>query len=266
MKSSTTDLYEIGPYIARAKSLIDEDTQVSLRYAALELRFTFEHIAYRQLQQYGTIIPSGIVGTWKPDQIVRLLASFDPTSISEGELSFAIPSKDGSPAADWMVLGQTKGIPWRRFRSYYQKLGSFLHAPAPPQAGHERRPLSKDLFQDIVTALESVMTASLILAIQNVVSAQCECGTIIHIGEPEFSDGETISCPNTKCNLPSIKHITNDGAKTLQKLKLISMKCQKCEARIPIYPEKIWAPIKCIHCSVTYRLNLSFTGAYQVEE
>lgn len=266
MKTSQTDLYGIAPYLSRAKILIDEDTQTSLRYAALELRFSFEHIAYRQLQQYGTVIPSGVIGTWKPDQIVRLLASFDPTSDNEGELSFAIPPKDGSPPADWIALGKTKGIPWRRFRSYYQKLGSFLHAPAPQQAGHERKHLSKDFFQDIIAALESVMTTSLILAIQNVVSAQCECGTTIHIGESEFSDGETISCPNTKCNLPFIKQITDEGTKTLQRLKLISMKCQNCEARIPIYPEKIWAPIKCNHCSVTYHLNLSFTGAYQVEE
>lgn len=223
MKSESTDLYGIAPHIDRAKDLLNQDTETSLRYAALELRLSLEYIAYRQLQQYGDVFPSGVIGTWKPDQIVRLLASFDPISENEGELSFAIPPSNGGMPTNWMSLGNTKAIPWRKFRSYYQKLGSFLHAPAPKRAGPERKPLSKDLFQDVVEAIENVMTASLIMAIQNVISAHCECGTIIHIGEAEFIEGETLSCPNTKCNLPYIKRISEDGVNTLERLKLLAL-------------------------------------------
>ncbi|MGG2731366.1 hypothetical protein [Pseudomonas aeruginosa] len=253
------DMYGITPYLERAKTLKDSGEEHGLRYAALELRFCMEMIAYRQLQQYGDVFPGSMVGLWKPDQILKLLASFDPVAGTGGELSFAHLTEDGSVPTEWMPLGKSRTIPWRKFRKLYNKLGSYLHAPAPKQAGGEAKSLSGESFREIIVALEEVMSATLILAVKAVISAKCDCGTFVYIGQSEFDDNELVVCTNTKCNSIYAKVLNEQGEQVLDRVKVLALTCQGCNARVPFPPEHVWAPIRCPCCSRIHRLNLAFT-------
>lgn len=259
------DMYGITPYLERAKTLKDSTEEHSLRYAALELRICMEMIVYRQLQQYGDVFPGSIIGVWKPDQILKLLASFDPVASTSGELSFAPLTEDGSVPTAWMPLGKSRTIPWKKFRKLYNKLGSYLHASAPRQAGAEAKPLTGESFREIITSLEDVMSATLILAVKAVISAKCDCGTFLYIGQSEFDDGELVVCTNTKCNSLYAKAVNEKGDQILERIRVMVLTCQGCKAKVPFPPERVWEPIRCPSCLRTHRLNLAFTTTQLAE-
>lgn len=253
------DLYGIAPYLERAKELILSGEEHSLRYACLELRFCLELVAYRQLKQYGEVIPGNIIGIWKADQIIKLLASFDPLSDAQGEISVGIPNASGELPDQWISIGNTRPISWRKFRTFYNKLGSYLHAPESKQEGVEGKPLKRKSLADIVSSLEIVAQSTIILATKNIIHAQCECGNILYVGESEFNDDNPVQCGNTKCNSLFIKQTAESGEKVLSPMQAIIFKCI-CEAKIPVVPERVWAPIRCPNCQITYRINLAFSS------
>lgn len=257
-------IHEYGPNLLQAKKLIEQGDDNSLRYACLELRHCFEIIAYRQLQQYGDALPGNIIGEWKPDQIVKMLASFDPITSQAGRLSIAAHDANGQPG-EWRDLGETKVIPWRKFRVFYNKLGSYLHATPPEGFGKARKPLTAESLQEIMESLEHVLSATIVLAVKNIISAKCKCGTLMHIGEDEFSTPDVVICSNRKCNSIWAKAVTENNEKVLEPIDSIVFKCP-CEATTPIPYDQIWRPFTCRNCSKKYKLNLGYCRALEYED
>ena len=255
------DLYGIKPYLDRAKKLINESDEHLVRYACLELRFCFELIAYRQLQQYGEKIPGSIVGQWKPDQIIKLLASFDPTSVQGGSISISniLSAPDALPT-EWNPVGESKAIPWNIFRKYYQTLGSYLHTPMTSKA--QRKPINKITLNAMIAEIENVMTATVILALHQTINATCDCGQTIFIGEKEFEDGELARCANKKCGLYWHKVTLPSGEQVLKPAKDITFKC-KCDALMQVPVVDVWKRFSCRNCRSTYRVNLGYSEIVQ---
>lgn len=255
------DLFEISPHLDRAKELIERDEVHYLRYACLELRFCFELIAYRQLSQYGDVIPGSLSKEWKPDRIIRTLASFDPLSDQSGKMDIGCASPDGSLPEEWHAVGNTQAICWREFRKYYNKLGSYLHATRDSGGS---KPLQSQSLAKMIADLERVRSATLILATKNIINANCDCGNTVHIGEFEFENDEFAVCGNIKCNALYRKLVTEEGEKVLVPVKVITATCE-CEAKIPVPLDKVWAPFRCSNCSASYRLNLRYTRLERAE-
>jgi hypothetical protein len=257
------DLYRITPYLARAKHLLEQPDEASLRYAALELRFAMEAVVYRQLQEYGAVIPGSVASKWKPDQLLKLLISFDPTSNQGGDLSFAIAGPDVLPQ-DFKSLGQTKAIPWKEFRTNYNKLGSYLHAP---QSNPKKKPktLTKEAFTTIISRLEDCTKATVIFAFKAIISAQCDCDNMLYVGQSEFDNDELVVCSNTMCNRLWQKKTTTEGKKVLERVDIITFRCADCQAFIRVLPELIWQPIRCSNCTCAFRINLALSTATRIE-
>ena len=258
------DLYRITPNLERAKSLLEQPDEPSLRYAALELRFAMETVVYRQLQEYDDVIPGSLMGKWKPDQILKLLISFDPLSNQGGEIAFAIQGPEQIPK-DFQPLGQTKAIPWKEFRSHYNKLGSFLHAAAPKTSAKKSSPLTKDSFMKIIASLEECTTATAIFAFKAIISARCHCDNMLYIGQGEFDNDELTVCSNLKCNSLWQRRKTEDGQQVLDRVEVITFRCADCEAYIRVQPAQIWQPIRCQNCSCSFKINLALSSATRLE-
>jgi hypothetical protein len=257
------DLYRITPYLERAKHLLEQPDDASLRYAALELRFAMETVVYRQLQEYGDVIPGSVARNWKPDQLLKLLISFDPTSNKGGDLSFAIEGPDVLPH-DFKSLGKTKAISWAEFRKNYNKLGFYLHAP---QSNPKKKPkaLTKEAFTHIISILEDCTTATVILAIKAIISAQCDCDNMLYVGQSEFDNDELVVCSNTKCNRLWQKKTTTEGKQVLERVDVITFRCADCQAFIHVLPELIWQLIRCSNCTCAFRINLALSTATRIE-
>lgn len=248
------DIYRINPYLERAYKLISEGSDESLRYAALEFRFCFETIAYRQLAQYKEKHPGSIIGIWQPDQILKLLASFDPTSNLEGEISFAIQDELNGTPTNWMHIGSTKPIPWKAFRKLYNKLGSYLHV----NNGCQHTLLKPESFKEIIECLENSKKATMIVAFNQTINATCECGQILYVGATEFDNDQLEVCRNTKCNSLWKKSRNDNGDAILEPVNTMTIKCA-CEAPVRIRLDRIWAPHRCRSCHATYHFNLAFS-------
>ncbi|MNH16855.1 hypothetical protein D3C79_765050 [compost metagenome] len=219
------------------------------------MRFCFEIVAYRQLKQYGDIIPGTLVKEWRADKIIKLLASFDPTSDQTGKVAIGAENDPDNEPETWIDIGTIESISWKKFRKYYSKLGSFLHAPKDSTA---KSPLASSL-DEILRELARVESNSIIVAIKEVRHADCpDCQTRVFVGESEFGGEDLIVCSNTKCNLPFVTLITDDGEKRLVPVTVLSFPCE-CSARIPVRREAIWAPFSCPNCFKEYRVNLAAT-------
>ncbi|UXL40553.1 hypothetical protein N7D90_10550 [Pseudomonas fragi] len=254
------DFYGITASIERAKALMASGEDHSLRYACLELRFCLETIAFRQLQQYGDTLPGDVIGKWQADQVIRRLASFDPQSDVEATLAFGVPKEDGSRPDEWIDFCKTKPISWRKFRKYHNKLGSFLHVPIPPKNTSdqiEKKVLTADSLNEIVSSIEAVADSTAILAVKLVIQAQCPCGNTLFVGDSEFENDEIVVCSNTMCNSLFLKHTNEASEQVLLPLKTVVFTCE-CKAKVPVELGKIWSPIRCPNCHITHRVNLAF--------
>ncbi|OIN50961.1 hypothetical protein [Pseudomonas costantinii] len=250
------DLYGVKDYLERAKKLLNDSGQHSFKYACLELRFCLEIIAYRQLEQFGDEIPGSIVGQWKPDQIIRKLASFSPESEFDGVLSIGSSNSVDTLPDEWEEAAESKAIRWRVFRKHYNKLGSYLHAPMKFKDGERHVPSGN--LDEIISDIEHVLSATVILAVKSIINAVCECGEAVCIGQFEFEDDELVRCNNKSCGLFWKKVTREDGGQVLQHAKAVVFRCG-CEATMSVPVDRVWDRFSCRGCHATYRLNLGLS-------
>lgn len=62
----------------RAKELLIQESEESLRYACLELRYCIESIAYEYLKLNEKRVPEDVLGTWQPKKVMEILLQYDP--------------------------------------------------------------------------------------------------------------------------------------------------------------------------------------------
>lgn len=251
-------LYNIAERLSTAKELISRGDDASLIYAALELRFCLESVAYQNLAAYGEDVSTELAREWRPDQIIKMLAAFDPNSDQTASFSISVtpPPKDLDFASsdlkaafkdkDFLPIGEAKRIPWGKFRSYYNSLGSFLH-------------LRKDLtnarpkierLRVLIAELEEVASSTLIAASKDLATGKCvDCGHVLILGPAEQAGDKPVFCPNTKCN-SSYLAIKGDPERRVQKVEALGLRCE-CEAIVPILPERLLKPAVCPACGST---------------
>lgn len=255
------DLFNISKKLDRAKELLSSDDESDFKYACLELRFCLETVAFRQLKQYGDIIPGTLAKEWRADQIIKTLASFDPTSDQSGDISIGEGSDPDVVPEKWQSIGEVQTIKWTKFRKYYNKLGSYLHAPKEPEAN----PPGKSTLDDIIRELDRVTTCTAIVAYKEVRIADCpKCGTRVYVGECEFENEQLVVCGNTKCGQLFKKVVNDQSSKVLIPVDVIWFKC-KCGARIPVRLDAIWKPFNCGDCFKKFRVNLGYSEVLELD-
>ena len=251
-------LYNIAERLSTAKELISRGDDASFIYAALELRFCLESVAYQNLAAYGEDVSTELAREWRPDQIIKMLATFDPNSDQTAsfcisvtplpeDLDFASTDlKAAFKDKDFLPIGEAKRIPWGKFRSYYNSLGSFLH-------------LRKDLtnarpkierLRVLIGELEEVASSTLIAAGKDLATGKCvDCGHVLILGPAEQAGDKPVFCPNTKCN-SSYLAIKGDPERRVQKVEALGLRCE-CGAIVPILPERLLKPAVCPECGLT---------------
>jgi len=250
-------LYQIADHLEKAKTFLAQSDESSLLYAALELRFCLESVAYQNLAAYGEDVSAELAREWRPDQIIKMLATFDPNSDQTASFSISVTplpedldfASSGLRGAfndrNFLPIGEAKRIPWGKFRSYYNSLGSFLH-------------LRKDLtnakpkiekLRGLIAELEEVASSTLIAAGKDLATGKCDCGQVLILGPAEQAGDKPVFCPNTKCN-SSYLAIKGDAERRVQKIQALGLRCE-CDAVIPFSAEKLLKPAVCPACGST---------------
>lgn len=257
-------LYDIADRIARAKGMVEEGEYYSFLYAVLELRFCFEFIAYKNLAAYGEFVSLEIAKEWRPDKVIQLLAEFDPWSSDTAEFAISktmsdverVASTEGScegvEGEGFIPVGVARRIPWRKFRRHYNALGSFLH-------------LGKDLdnvlptrqkLNELIASLEDVASSSIIAAVTDVATAQCDCGEVLVLGPAQRSGGKAIFCPSVRCNRTYVV-IKDDPENRIALVQDVGFPCAQCEAIVRFTPERLLKPATCPSCKAVVRVLFS---------
>ncbi|UMZ10627.1 hypothetical protein I9018_24530 [Pseudomonas sp. MPFS] len=255
------DLFNISNQLDRAKRLSSSNDEADFKYACLELRFCLEIVAYRQLEQYDDVIPGVLANEWRADKIIKTLASFDPTSDQSGDISIGEGTDPDVLPEIWHSIGTVQSIKWKKFQKYYNKLGSFLHAPKDPAAS----PPNNSSLDEIIRELERVTASTAIVAFKNVRHADCpKCGNKVYAGDGEFEGNEIVVCGNNKCGQLFQKMIDEQGNKVLTIVDTIFFKCA-CDARIPVRLDTIWKPFNCGACFKKFRVSLGCSAIVELD-
>ncbi|MCE3261563.1 MAG: hypothetical protein K0R43_642 [Pseudoduganella sp.] len=179
----------------RARLALAAREDSNLRYAALELRMALECLVYERAQSYKEELSNKRLSTWQPKQLLNILLELNPNADKTSTISFGLEEEKGVPAKEMKLLGTDRVISLKEIKEYYDRLGSYLHAPTIEQAmqgkgspGQKLRKSCEDLSNIIDSSLRSPVWNS---DFKMTTSIDCEdCGTKIirrvHKGQDRF--------------------------------------------------------------------------------
>lgn len=147
----------------RAKELLSVGHAHSLRYAAIELRMVFESLIYERANNYKLELPIEKINTWQPKQILEMLIKIDPLANQDMTLSVGVEESYGVESKDMKTIGSETALSLKDIKKYYNKLGSYLHAPTIKQLteGKDFNPeKTRNRCIEIVEILEKVLASS----------------------------------------------------------------------------------------------------------
>ena len=244
-------MINLKPSIRTIEKFLNEGSDASLTYAALECRLAIELICYERLRLAHDYISHDDLNKWQPKDIVNILIQeVDSEAASTFTLSISKESRpDGAPeptpeeyqAMEFVPIGTQVGFNPRKLGQLWNALANL--------ALHISLPVSKDDsvvrygdFQKIQTkvlaALEEIKRidgGTLISSgMGEEVSFECKCGVRNKRRLGLLRNGQTISCINPQCS-ESYDYVESDmsfGRRTFE------ITCQACGAKRDIPMKK----------------------------
>lgn len=256
------DIYGIRDGLDRARALLTTGREDERAYAALEIRFCMEAIAYRQLDSYGPAIMSQLMKEWNPSRIVRMLTLFDEHSDQPAQFAIAVnlPDDFEVPAEeadnDWgdrvknlefVPVGDANRLPWKKFRNAYSSLGSFVHLG---KNGERAFPTVQKL-EEILTMLDHVADSTVIAAMNNYGTATCRCGTLLVLGPKHQSGTENIYCTNYRCK--AVFQAIPEKPGTMSEIGQVLLPCP-CGGKVAFKSDSMLAMERCENCGSSVRV------------
>ena len=227
-------------HAARAATLLESGGDEALRYAALELRMAMEAIAYDKLRVYARRLPSEVLDKWQPPQAMRALLLFEPRAMHSKRVRYAAQGPDGQPPGPWIELGEHRSFDITWLRKAYNKIGSYLHQPAPFRAACEPDPstLRADL-REILAEVKQVAESRLDGALVTAITFQCAaCDAWVVCNEEGVKATQRAVCLDASCSAEHVATFAADGTVTFH-LIATDFDCVKCSAKIPVEDRRL---------------------------
>ncbi len=254
--------HEAMRHLDKAKKLLAKGDDDELRYAALELRYSIEHLYYKFIPSFKKELPDDVLEgkAWRPADIIDMISDLEPTIASDTILSIGPEKAPGIPGEQKYVLGKQSGIGKDLIRKAYHALGSYLHARV-DQEVHDPQRLRRRL-EKIVPMLERYRGDRVISSGFGVKSNMpCTyCGrTIVKRLQPEKPES-IIQCPNRNCQ--ALYKVANDSANGALWTPIEqAISCQTCKTDnwFPVHELQTGvsqrATFECVKCKTKYRLE-----------
>jgi hypothetical protein len=206
-------MIKLQPAIDRIKSLLDQDTEASVTYAALEARLAIERVVYDRLRQRHEYISHEQLKKWQPGGVINsLISEVDPyltqtmiLSISKGPVDSSTKPED----QEYVQIGTEIGFDSKKIVKLWNALARLaLHIRLPeskddkiPEYGNKREIALKveEVLSELARLEMSTMTLSGIPDGGNV-SFVCTCGVNNKRRAKLLKHGQYVYCINPKCN------------------------------------------------------------------
>jgi len=189
----------------RAAGELKSGDDIRLRYATLELRTAIEALAYERVLMYEDELPISELATWQPKRVFETLLKIDPYADQTSSIRMAKESAPGVPSEPLQELGTERVISIREIKKYYDKLGSYLHAPTVHQIANDSQTSPEKMrirCEEIREILDKVL-ASPIYSVNFKISATIECSEcgkpIVSRMPPDQAESQHVNCRDTKC-------------------------------------------------------------------
>jgi Zn finger protein HypA/HybF involved in hydrogenase expression len=237
-------MISLRPIIERIKALVDEDTDSSITYAALEARLALEKVCYDRLRQAHDYISHNQLRRWQPHAVVtQLMAEVDPYVAEDRRLMMsrdpAIPGVDPD-ADDYVEVGTEIGFNPKLIGEMWNALsGLALHVKLPANKNHrisdygDRDRTRKKIVQ-VVAELEKLSKSTMSFSgFGKEVSFACACGETNRRRAALLSNDQLIHCLNPDCKM-TWKTLLEGDEFTFES-QSIPINCEKCtdENHIP---------------------------------
>ncbi len=240
--------------IATIKKLLEENTDASLTYAALECRLALEFICYARLKISHDYISHADLRAWQPKQIIdALIKEVDPRAGSTFTLSISQEPLE-SGAADlaaeefatmnWVKLGTQIGFDPKKLGKLWNKLANAaLHVAIPKNSSDEISRYGdpnriRDAVVEALIEIERIDEGTINSGgYGSTISFECSCRTINQRRQALLNDRKIISCINPTC-YESYSYISQTDEFQRRTFPIVCKSCTR-EHLIPVrYMEK----------------------------
>jgi hypothetical protein len=230
-------LINIPPIIERIRSLLEQNTEASITYAALEARLALEKVCYDRLRQCHDYISHEDLKRWQPNQVVnKLINDVDQHATVTRTLSVSrLPASDGRDPADedYVELGTEIGFDSKLIGRLWNALAKLaLHVRIPERRddiiesyGDKQKIRTK--VEEVVTELERLSKTTMTFSgIGEEVSFECDCGSKNRRRANLLQEGQVVSCINPDCQ--GSWNVRIEGENIGFQARLAHIKCEYC--------------------------------------
>lgn len=230
-------MLNLDPVIARIKTLLDEDTDASVTYAALEARLALEKVVYDRLRQRHDYISHADLIGWNPGYVInKILAEVDPNvtetlTLSIGKNPGARPEDD-----DFVEIGTEIGFNANLISKMWNALAKLaLHVRLPehktdeiPDYGDKARIRAK--VEEVVAELERLAKGTMTISgMGNEVSFTCACGQLNKRKAGLLKNGQSLACFNPQCSRSFTVEVQPNGEMWFE-VENIEIPCAACRS------------------------------------
>jgi hypothetical protein len=230
------DLY---PIIERIQALLNQDTEQSVTYAALEARLALEKICYDRLRQRHDYISHAQLRRWQPGAVVNTLLAEVDAHLSDTMTLYI--SKEPAVAGlnpqddDFVPIGTEIGFNPKRIAKMWQALANLaLHVRLPkhkndqiPEYGDKAQVRAK--IDEVVAELQLLSNGTMSFSgvpIGGDVSFVCRCGEENKRRASLLRHGQSVCCINPNC-MASWKATKNSEEFTFEP-ETVAVACSGC--------------------------------------
>jgi hypothetical protein len=239
--------------LRRAKDLIGRGDLVSLRYAALELRYCMEAITYDKLSAYSSRLPPELLATWQPPQAMRALVEIEEHAEEDYKV-FVGTGREGAQGGPLSFIGEHRSLKAGWLNREYNRLGSVLHVPnrndrAKP-GKYETPSKLRERLASLVDDLQPVVESSATAVIAKCIEFECTlCQRCLVVTEKAARTRRRVKCLHPDCQVNYAVEIDEDGELRFG-LSDTTFTCRSCGATT-VFPEariKVGVRFDCVNC------------------
>lgn len=244
--------------VERARVLLDSGIDSNIPYAALEIRFAMEAIVYEKIRFHSPHLPTAIVDTWQPPQVLKLLVQLEPDAALDTITRIGPQSVDGARAtvADIEIEHRSFTLAW--LTKHYNVVGNLLHTPTIKQqlTSVLDWQLRRSQLNEILVEVKRVAESSGQAWLATIITYKCHlCGKDMPRNIDGLKTGTKVTCLYPKCGAEHVVSI-EDGDQPAIDLLASDFDCLKCREPIEVEDRhvKIGLHFGCSKCQTQHEI------------
>jgi hypothetical protein len=245
-------MINLPPLISRINRLLEEGTEASVTYAALEARLALEKVCYDRLRQRHDYISHDQLRKWQPGAVINtLIAEVDQHLGETVTLSMGkSPAEAGVKPEDddYVEIGTEIGFDPKRIAKMWQALANLaLHVRLPENksdqiAEYGDKARIREKVAEVVAELERLAKGTMTFSgLDAEVSFVCSCGEKNRRRADLLRDGQHVHCirPDCKFTWKALKSGDDFSFESVT----VPVNCEKC-SRANHMPWRVFVDMK----------------------